>query len=405
MANVLFLVHRMPLPLFKGDKLRSFHLLRHLQRRHRVFLGTFMDDPSDAQHLPELIRLCPDAHVLRIRPWQAKLRALMRLPHGEPLTLGYFRDRAMQRWVTATTAAHRIDATVVFTAAMAPYAPPGPPMLVDFVDLDSAKWKQYAAVRRWPLSWVFAREGRTLAAYERVLAARAQRCFFVTPHEQALFDELAPESGDRVEVMRNGVDAAFFAPDPSRPNPYAEGERSLVFTGSMDYWPNVDGVSWFVRTVLPLLLPRWPRLRLYIVGRNPAAQVTALASQHVVVTGTVADVRPYLQYATAVVAPLRVARGIQNKILQAMAMAQAVVTLPACADAVGASPQQGLLRAESAADYVAAISGLLQRGGAEATSLGQLARQFVVENCRWETHLGHIDRFIEPGSMQEEAVC
>jgi len=405
MANVLLLVHRMPLPLFKGDKLRSYHLLRHLQRRHRVFLGTFMDDPSDAQYLPELIRLCPDAHVRRIRPWQAKLRALSCLASGEPLTLGYFHDQGMQRWVAATAAAHRIDATVVFTSAMAQYAPPGPPLLVDFVDLDSAKWQQYGAVRRWPLSWVYAREGRTLAAYERVLAARAQRCFFVTPHEQALFDASAPACRGRADVMRNGVDAAFFAPDASRPSPYAEWERALVFTGSMDYWPNVDGVTWFVKKVLPLLLPRWPQLRLYIVGRNPSPQVTALASRHVVVTGKVLDVRPYLQYAAAVVAPLRVARGIQNKILQAMAMAQTVVTLPACAEAVGAGAHQGLVRADDAAEYVAAISELLQRSAAEAGALGLMARQFVLENCRWETHLGHIDRFIESGSMQEEAAC
>lgn len=405
MANVLLLVHRMPLPLFKGDKLRSFHLLKHLQQRHRVFLGTFIDDASDARYVPELLKLCPDTHVRRLRPWWARCRALASLPRGEALTLGYFRDRGMQRWVDATTDAYRIDATVVFTAAMAPYAPEGLPLLVDFVDLDSAKWTQYGALRRWPMSWVYAREGRSLSAYERALGARARRCFFVTPQERALFGELAPESQDHADVMRNGVDADFFAPDPGRPSPYREGERAVVFTGSMDYWPNIDGISWFVKSVLPQLLSRCPHLRLYIVGRNPAAQVTALASKQVIVTGTVADVRPYLQHAAAVVAPLRIARGIQNKILQAMAMAKPVVTVPACADAVGAGPEHGLLRAVEATQYVETLAGLLQRSTAEAEALGSSARRFVLENCRWEAHLGLIDRYIGPGLMQEEAAC
>jgi len=405
MANVLMLVHRMPLPLFKGDKLRSYHLLRHLQERHRVFLGTFVDDPGDEEYLPELKRLCPDLHVCRLRPWLAKLRSLTCFLRGEPLTLGYFHDAALQRWVKSTVDGQRIDAVVVFTSAMAPYAPRGIPTVVDFVDVDSAKWTKYASEHGWPMSWVYAREGRCLQAFERAVAGRACQSFFVTPHEAALFRSTAPECSDSVGVLRNGVDAVFFEPHVDRASPFSSDELPLVFTGSMDYPPNIDGVRWFVSDILPLLLNTWPTLRFYIVGRNPAPQVLALASEYVVVSGTVPDVRPYLQYAAAVVAPLRLAGGIQNKILEAMAMAQAVVTVPSCAEAVGASEEQGLIRATDAEVFAEAVGRLLRLGGADARRLGIAAREFVLEHCRWDKQLRPIDRFVGRRSVLEKTSC
>jgi len=158
----------------------------------------------------------------------------------------------------------------------------------------------------------------------------------------------------------------------------------------MDYWPNIDGVSWFVADMLPRLIARYPRMRFYIVGRSPSPQVRALAGTHVVVTGTVPDVRPYLQHASAVVAPLRVARGIQNKILEAMAMQQAVVTVNSCADAIGATPEQGLLRADTAEEFVAALQLLLDTPG-NAAVLGRNARRYVEHECSWQAHLKKID--------------
>lgn len=405
MANVLMLVHRMPLPLFKGDKVRSYHLLRHLQERHRVFLGTFIDDPNDEQYLPELSRLCPDLHVSRLRPGLAKLRSLSSLFRGEPLTLGYYRDASLRRWVAATVSRQHIDAVLVFTSAMAQYMPEGITTLVDFVDVDSAKWAKYASEHRWPMSWVYAREGWRLATFERKVAQRARHSFFVTAHEVDLFKSIAPECHASVGVLRNGVDAVFFAPDTGRSSPYGSNERTLVFTGSMDYLPNIDGVRWFVSAVLPSLLKAWPTLRLYIVGRNPAPQVLALADDHVVVTGTVQDVRPYLQYADVVVAPLRLAGGIQNKILEAMAMGKAVVTVPSCAHAVGASQEQGLVRAADAKAFSEAVGRLLSLSPGEARRLGSAAREFVLEHCQWDLQLSPIDRFVEPLPTLEKATC
>ena len=339
MANILYLVHRLPYPPNKGDKVRSYHLLRHLLKQHRVFLGTFVDHPDDEQHVATLAGLCPDLHVERLNPTLAKIGSLGGLLRGEALSLAFYRSAGMQRWVSEVAHQHPLQASVVFSSPMAQYAQallPEVPMLVDFVDVDSAKWTQYADQHAWPMSWVYAREGRALLAYERAVTLQSQQSFFVTPNEVSLFLQSAPECRGKVASVSNGVDADFFRPDAGLPNPFAAGQRAIVFTGAMDYWPNVDAAVWFATEALPVLRQRHPDLTFYIVGRDPASKVQALAGPHVVVTGTVSDVRPYLQHASAVVAPLRVARGIQNKILEAMAMEQPVVTVTSCADAIGA---------------------------------------------------------------------
>lgn len=393
MANLLYLVHRMPYPPNKGDKVRSYHLLKHLQREHRVFLATFIDDPEDEAHLPALRALCPDLHVARLQPRTAKLRSLGALLRHEALTLAYYRDAGLARWVGETLATQAIDASVVFSSAMAQYAPRDLPMLVDFVDLDSAKWSQYADARPWPLSWLYRREGERLLDFERRVAARAQQSFFVTPQETQLFQERAAESSARVEPLGNGVDADFFTPDPTRASPYAPGEQPLVFTGAMDYWPNVDAVVWFCAEILPVLRQRWPQLRFVIVGRNPTPAVQALASDHVSVTGTVPDVRPYLQHAAVVVAPLRIARGIQNKILEAMAMGKAVVATAECAQAIGARDGVEMFPAADAAAFVAQIDALLQ-APQQLAAVGVAARDKVLRSFSWEAHLSGIDRHL-----------
>lgn len=397
MANILYLVHRLPYPPNKGDKVRSYHLLRHLQQQHRVFLGTFVDHPDDEQHIDTLRAMCPDLHVERLNPSLAKLRSPGGLLRGEALSLAFYRSGSMQRWVREVAASHRLQASVVFSSPMAQYAQPllpGVPMLVDFVDVDSAKWTQYVPQHRWPMSWVYAREGRQLLAYERRVALQSRQSFFVTPNEVALFLQSAPECREKVASVSNGVDADFFSPDAALPNPFAAGQRAVVFTGAMDYWPNVDAAVWFATEALPLLRQRHPDVVFYIVGRDPAPKVQALAGPQVVVTGTVPDVRPYLEHAAAVVAPLRVARGIQNKILEAMAMQQPVVTVSSCAEAIGATEGQGLYRADTAEGFVHTVDSLL--GSPQtANPVGEKARRYVLDHFSWDAHLSGIDRFID----------
>ena len=291
MANLLYLVHRLPFPPNKGDKVRSYHLLKHLAAKHRVFLGTFVDDPEDEVHVSTVEGLCTELHVARLNPKLAKLRSLTGLVKQEALSLGYYRDEGLAEWCRRLLGRERIDAVIVFSSPMAQYADPSPelPQLVDFVDVDSAKWTQYADARKWPLSWLYRREGERLLAYETQVAAHAERSFFVTENETELFRRLAPAVAHKVEALSNGVDAAFFTPDPDRLPPFeatpgAEASASglspkLVFTGAMDYWPNIDAVQWFAAEVLPQLLAATPALRFYIVGARPSPAVLALGQQ------------------------------------------------------------------------------------------------------------------------------
>jgi sugar transferase (PEP-CTERM/EpsH1 system associated) len=395
MANLLFLAHRLPYPPNKGDKVRSYHLFKHLAARHRVFLGCFVDDPDDWQHLETVRSLCADAHFVRLDPRRARIASLVGIGTGEALSLRYYRDAGLAAWVRRTAGAQALDAAIVFSSTAAPYAEGlGLPVLIDFVDVDSAKWAEYAGRHAWPLSRLYRREGERLLAYERAACARSNRAFFSTEKECALFRELAPECAARVECMDNGVDAEYFRPDPARASPYAAGEGPVVFTGAMDYWPNVDAVTWFAADMLPALRRRWPALRLHIVGRNPAPAVQKLAGDAVHVTGTVPDVRPWLQHAAVVVAPLRLARGIQNKVLEAMAMGRPVVAAAGCADALRAEVGADLLAAQRPDDYVQAVDGLLHQPD-RAAAIGRCARARVQRDYAWDAKLAVVDRCLD----------
>ncbi|MDO8932220.1 MAG: TIGR03087 family PEP-CTERM/XrtA system glycosyltransferase [Rhodocyclaceae bacterium] len=399
MANLLYLVHRLPYPPNKGDKVRSFNLLKHLAKQHRIYLGSFIDDPADEAYLDTVRGYCADLHVARLSPRLAKLRSLSGLLSGEALSRPYYRDAGLQAWVTKTCASVPLDTAVIFSAVMADYIPDMAhlPTLVDFVDMDSAKWRQYATMRRWPLSWLYRREGARLLAFERAVAARARHSFFVTEAERDLFLAAAPECAGRVDAMCNGVDAEFFSPDHALASPYREGEIPVVFTGAMDYWPNVDAAVWFAGEVLPRLRARHPSVRFYVVGRSPDPAVQALAGNSgngVVVTGTVDDVRPYLAHAAVVVAPLRIARGIQNKVLEAMAMARPVVASAACAGPIAATLGEELLAADTAADYVTQTESLLA-DPVHADNIGRAARRRVLASYSWDAHLALIDRYLE----------
>lgn len=395
MANVLYLVHRLPYPPNKGDKVRSYHLLKHLSAQHQVFLGTFIDDPDDLQHIETVGNFCSALHVARLNPKLAKIRSLNALLADEPLTLRYYRDAGLQGWVDRICRQQNIDAIVVFSSAMAQYVESVTriPILIDFVDVDSAKWSQYAPNHGWPMSWLYRREGRRLLAYEREIAHRSARSFFVTKTEAALFTEMAPECAIRVDALCNGVDADYFSNDDNRQSPYATDATPIVFTGAMDYLPNIDAVRWFAAEVLPDLLERRPQIHFHIVGRSPTPEVLALANANVSVTGTVPDVRPYLQHAAIVVAPLRIARGIQNKILEAMAMAKPVIASAECAAAVDAVFGQELLTATTAADFIAEIEMLLQDGQL-SSNIGRAARQSVLARYSWDAHLSGMDQYI-----------
>lgn len=358
---LLYLVHRIPYPPNKGDKVRSFHILRHLARSYRVYLGTFVDRAEDAPHVETLHEWCAEVCAIPLSPARARLASLRGLLSGEALSLPYYRSRGLQDWVEATVRAQGVRRAVAFSGPMAQYLDHAglERRVVDFCDVDSAKWTDYAGARAWPMSWLYRREGARLLAFERDVAAATDASIFVTDAEADLFRRVAPEVSGRVVAMPNGVDAEFFSPGAGHANPYPAGGPVVAFTGAMDYWPNVDAVVWFVQDILPLLRRSRADLRFYIVGMNPAPAVLALAGPSVVVTGSVPDVRPWIQHAQVVAAPLRIARGIQNKVLEAMAMARPVVVSASSATGLAGEPGHDFEVAATSDEFAARIFGLL----------------------------------------------
>lgn len=391
MEELLYLVHRIPYPPNKGDKIRSHHLLKHLSQHFTVHLGAFVDHPDDwkyAQSLADMVS--GTVRLLPLSPRQARLRSAAGLLCGAPLTLPYYHDAGMRRWVRRLLAERPIRRAVVFSSAMAQYLEPYPELhrIVDFVDIDSDKWRQYAVQKSWPMNLIYRREARTLLSYERRIAGSCNASTFVSAAEAELFKTLAPECANRVGYYNNGVNMDYFTPLHDYENPYPAGQRILVFTGAMDYWANVDAVSGFAREVFPTLRARFPELNFYIVGSNPTPEVQALAGNGIVVTGTVADVRPYIAHAAISVAPLRIARGIQNKVLEAMAMAKSVIVSPQALQGIDAKTGSEIILAEDAAAFIAQIAAQLTEPD---ETLGQAARRRVEQSYSWEHSLQSLD--------------
>lgn len=397
MEDLLLLVHRIPYPPNKGDKIRSYNLLKHLARDYRVHLATFVDDADDWQHVPTVEKMCASSHFGSLNPTLARVRSMKALVKNRSLSLDYYRDAGLQRWVDQTIAAHKIDRVLVFSSAMAQFVDHHRNLrrVVDFVDVDSDKWRQYADKKSWPMSWLYRHEARQLLSYERQVAREYDASLFVSAPEADLFRQLAPESDAKIGFFSNGVDTDYFSPaaPQAQPSPYGEGERAIVFTGAMDYWPNVDAVQWFAAEAMPLLRARFPDLRFYIVGARPAPAVLELGKQPgIVVTGTVPDVRPYIAHARAAVAPLRIARGIQNKVLEAMAMATPVVVSPQALEGIEAEPGRELMLAEDAAGFADAVAALLGRSSNE---MGLAARARVERKYSWPSNLACIGERLE----------
>ncbi|TCS38568.1 sugar transferase (PEP-CTERM/EpsH1 system associated) [Paucimonas lemoignei] len=406
MEHLLFLAHRIPYPPNKGDKIRSWHLLRHLARRYRIHLGAFIDDPDDWQYVDTLRQVCADVHFVNLSPRAARVKSLSGLFAGRPLTLDYYRSKELQSWVAQTMHAWNISKVMAFSSAVAQFitpfdsAPSAPNLqvrrVIDFVDVDSDKWTQYAASKKWPMKWVYQREAEKLLEYERSVAAGFDASLFVSPEEATLFRSLAPESADKIGHFSNGVDAEYFSPAHSFNSPFAADEEALVFTGAMDYWPNIDAVQWFADEVLPKVRQLRPNAVFYIVGSRPAPQVEALAARPGIrVTGTVPDVRPYLAHARIAVAPLRIARGIQNKVLEAMAMAKPVAVSPQALEGIAAQPGKEVLLANDALEFSGALIRQLE---SPDINLGSHAREKVLDQYSWPAHLAAVDALLDAAS-------
>jgi len=396
MSNILFLAHRIPFPPNKGDKIRSFHTLKHLAGSHRVYLGAFVDDSADWQYGKNLNELCEDVFLCPLNPLYARLRSIYGLLRGEPLTLPYYDDKRMREWVNNIVRNHDISKVYVFSSSMAQYVEnidlTQRKCVLDLVDVDSDKWLQYASAKRWPMSWLYSREARYLQKYEKKVANIFNVITFVSSQEAEFFKSIYPGCKSRIAWFNNGVDCDYFSPDRTYPEVYEPGKKIIVFTGAMDYWANADAVTWFAREVFNKIHAVLPESQLYIVGAKPIKAVQQLAEiPGVIVTGAVADVRPYLARANISVAPLRIARGVQNKVLEAMSMGLQVVATHAAVEGILSATSKRILICDDPQKMCLLIIKNLQEGGNSESKIA--IRNSVLNEYSWTKNLAELDGY------------
>jgi sugar transferase (PEP-CTERM/EpsH1 system associated) len=401
MQELIYLTQRIPFPPTKGEKIRQFQVLCYLRQRYVVHLGCLIDDPADWQHTGVLRELCGETYFAKLNPWTARLACLPCLIGSIPLSVPYFFDRGLQEWIKDVLTRRRPNAAFVSSSVMGQYlldAPYRPPRVVmDFIDVDSDKWRQYGDTRSWPMSWICRRESKTLLEFDRRLAHAFDASVFVSRAEAALFNRLAPDVSAKTHQVNNGVDSIYFSPDAAAENPYDRGRPVVVFTGTMSYWPNVDAVTWFAEQVLPRLRRAIPSVAFYIVGSHPSQQVQRLGGlPGVTVTGRVADVRPYLAYAAVVVAPLRIANGVQNKVLEAMAMAKIVVASPRALAGVEPEAARNVLVADGPESFAETVRRAITDG--DLCGLGPRARTAVERFYNWDKNLREFAPLLQPAA-------
>ena len=401
--RILYLCHRIPYPPDKGEKIRAFHQLQAIAKRHEVALFTLADDPADFERGPAALRgICRQVTVARVNPRLARLRSLPYLFTSTPLTIPYFGSEELRARIRQAVVERSYDLVFVYCSAMAQYLEParGIPVVTDLVDVDSDKWAQYAAFARFPMSAVYRREARTMREYERRVCEQSSTVVVTTEREAQLLRQISPAAS--VHVMPNGVDTDFFKPVEGGPG---DGVPVIGFVGDMAYFPNQDAVTFFAHKVLPLIRTAAPDARFLIVGRNPGPAVRDLAKiDGIEVTGFVPDVRPHLARMWISVAPFGIAAGIQNKILEAMSSGIPVVATPRAA--------QGLTRDAAAAVQIAdgpreiaSRTVELLRDRQFAREKGRESRRRVAADYSWDRSLHALLQILEGSSRAEAATA
>lgn len=392
LPRVLFLTHRVPCPPDKGDRIRSYNLLRYLAERSHVWLGCLADEPWTAETARTIDSLAESACIAPIGV-SRKVYGGVSLLAGRSITEGWFHSRRLVRWIDQAARERPFDAVISFCSGMAPYANrPGlkrTPLLVDLVDVDSEKWLQFSRAGAGPKSWLYGVEGARLRRLERQLGDRAAAVTLVSREEADLYRQIAPAAN--TIAVGNGVDFAYFR----RPVEAPRQPHSVVFLGALDYRPNVDGIRRFCREVWPSIREQYPDSRLRIVGRRPTAGVRELGQiAGVSVHPDVPDVRPYLFEATVAVAPLEVARGVQNKVLEAMACETPVIASSQALEGISAAAGREALAADRPTEWTDRIARVFD-DPALAGRLAAAARQHVENHFDWEAQLAPFGQLLD----------
>ncbi len=407
MRELLFIAHRFPYPPDKGEKIRAWHFLQHLAATRRVHLACLADRPVEPAHLAAVRAICDQCHLEPLEGSPLQWRNLSALLSGQPITCSHFHRPKLAQWIKELLAQRPIEGIFAYSGAMAQYVPGAMPegctRILDFVDVDSDKWRLLAQNSSWPRAWIYAREARLLCAYEHEVAGFFDTCLFVSESEAALFRETGPRPGTEVVAIENGVEAVQgTALKP--PKPDGVDGQTLVFVGTMDYWPNVDAVTWYAREIHPLVRQLHPDATFAVVGASPSRAVERLgALAGVRVVGAVESVLPYLAHSAAAVIPLRVSPGVANKVLEAMSMAKPVVATTAAIEGLRhVAPERHILTADDPAGFAAQVSRLLSRPS-EAEALGEEARRCVQAHYTWQSSYEKLDRLLKEGAPSAKA--
>jgi sugar transferase (PEP-CTERM/EpsH1 system associated) len=391
--NILYIAHRIPYPPNKGEKIRAFHQIRGLSDKHRVHLACLVDDREDLQYADALGKYCASVDMAYRDGVRSLLLMAAAMATGTPLSVAAFRSRDLSRKIKQRLASEKIDRILVSSSAMAEYVRHVPviPKVVDFVDVDSDKWRLYAEHHSFPRSWIYRAEAGRLARYEERVARVVDSVTVVSEKEANL---LRMRLGDRkISVIPNGVDLDYFSGNGDGDERF--DEPAIVFAGVMDYFPNIDAVEYFCDAIFPKVRRVRPETMFFIVGRQPTRKVRALARrENVVVTGSVADVRPYLAQSSVAVAPFRIARGIQNKVLEAMAMQRPVVGTSQAFQGIQATREDGVWMEDSVDGFVHAVLTFLEDPNLRREQ-GLRARRYVERHHQWRDYGVQLERLLE----------
>ena len=392
--NILYLSHCVPYPPNKGDRIRSYFLIRELSRHHRIFLHALTTEAPAPGVIEGLEEFCESVVVHRRSLKMSSAFALLSIFTPFPLSLGYFFSWPVFRAVRETLRRERIDAVFGYSSSVAQYvfACEGVASGVDLVDADSVKWGEYVAVSRFPKKWIYALENRRLSKWEQKIQSRCDFTLVCSDAEKEKLAEVAPKYTDKVIVVRNGIDFEKFPRQKHRPI----SSRELLFTGQMDYLPNIDAALYFYVKILPLIQRRLRDASFTIVGRNPDPLVTDTC-RTAEVTGEVKDVGEYLARAAVFVAPLRLAYGIQNKVLEAMASGVPVVCTPEVQRGLRAQPGRDVLVGDSPESFAESVIEILEDSG-KANFLADNAYAFVREHHLWEDNIRRVDQLLRAAS-------
>jgi len=388
LKKLLYISHRPAYPPDKGERVRAYHQIRQLAQSFEVTLATLRHGPGEGRDIGPLPTWCRRVIVEPAAGRRGLLAHPFRLLQGASLTELWFTSRSMESALADLCRREPFDIVMGYCSSVLPYmrSVPAPVRVLDLVDIDSAKWRSYAQAARGPMRWVYRREAAAVAKLERETLATCQAVLVTSDVEASL---LGPAGN--IHVVGNGVDSDYFSPGL----PVDDDHPAIVFTGTMDYRPNAEAVCWFASEVWPALRKAWPTLQWNIVGRDPLPAVKTLARlPGVNVTGAVPDVRPFLHTADLAVVPLHTARGIQNKILEAMSCGRPVVATGETLKGITARVGEEVFQADEPSQWVARVSELLA-DGPRREAAGLAARARILEHYSWSAQLRPLVSLLE----------